>query len=74
MSLIRMHFARNEISDRSFFCLDYTFFQEKEKSSFNPHQQAGASSTSPWKNGGDVEEEKKCATDTEKAIDYARLG
>jgi len=28
MSLIRMHFARGEISDRSFNCLDLTFFQD----------------------------------------------
>ena len=31
MSLIRMHFARFEISDRSFNCLDLTFFQHDER-------------------------------------------
>ena len=41
MSLIRMHFARNEISDRSFSCLDYTFFKDdaSKAEQFNPHGQ-----------------------------------
>lgn len=43
MSLIRMHFARGEISDRSFVCLDYTFFKEDEtKQHYNPHNNANA--------------------------------
>jgi len=37
MSRVRMHFARNEISDRSFVCLDLTFFQDEQKQSYNPH-------------------------------------
>jgi len=43
MSLIRMHFARGEISDRSFICLDLTFFQDdKSKPQYNPHSTDGA--------------------------------
>jgi hypothetical protein len=30
MSKIRMDFATGEISDRSFYCIDYRFFQEKD--------------------------------------------
>lgn len=65
MSLIRMHYARGEVSDRSFKCLDLTFFQEKEKSHYNPHRKEG-----------DVEEEKKGETNgtIAAAVDYARLG
>ena len=38
MSLIRMHYARGEISDRSFKCIDYNFFkQDTVKSLYNPH-------------------------------------
>ena len=66
MSLIRMHFARGEISDRSFKCLDLTFFQEQKQSiQYNPHkteeEQKGAGSSNPeeTKNG---------------AVDYARMG
>ena len=40
MSLIRMHYARNEISDRSFKCLDLTFFQiDSNKRHYDPHEQ-----------------------------------
>lgn len=41
MSLVRMHYARGEISDRSFICLDYSFFQDdKKKPAYNPHNSA----------------------------------
>ena len=73
MSLIRMHFARGEISDRTFQSTDLTFFQDsaRTKSHYNPHESA--------------EEEKKSATEasamvenkngsSSAAVDYARLG
>mmetsp|Transcript_35294 Transcript_35294/g.46466 ORF Transcript_35294/g.46466 Transcript_35294/m.46466 type:complete len:87 (+) Transcript_35294:1066-1326(+) len=64
MSLVRMHYARNEISDRSFQCLDLTFFQnDSNKPSYNPHEESKAAQNLP-------EEESK----THQAVNYAKLG
>lgn len=75
MSLIRMHFARGEISDRSFVCLDYTFFQEDEtKQHYNPHNADEEAKGSAEAAGKRKEEDGASKTKTEQAIDYARLG
>ena len=75
MSLVRMHFARGEITDRSFVCTDLTFFQEDESrnkaSEYNPHATGSAGATGP-------EEEKKdnsaAGGGASAAVDYARMG
>ena len=52
MSLIRMHFARRCISDRSLSVLDYSFFKENDskKSQWNPSYRY---------NAGEKDEESK---------------
>lgn len=59
MSKIRMDFARNEISDRSFVCLDYEFFKETPKPEPTPVDGAAG-------DGEEVKDEKN--TD---AVNYA---
>ena len=64
MSKIRMDFARNEISDRSFVCLDWTFFTEdanKTPANSNPASQ----SPKDMPIGGDGQ--------NQVAIDYTKL-
>lgn len=74
MSLIRMHFARGEISDRSFKCLDLTFFQQRHTRQHNPHLTAEEEKKAHASVSNDDASGSAAAQQSSTAIDYAKLG